>query len=46
MNNLLTRLCLMSPKRDKIPQKGTLGKSVDQDQMPHSVASDQGLYCL
>ena len=26
--------------------KGSLAKSTDPDQMPHDVASDQGLHCL
>ena len=28
------------------PERGTLANIVDPDQMPHNVASDQGLHCL
>ena len=28
------------------PKRGTLANSADPDQMPHDVASDQGLHCL
>ena len=28
------------------PVKGSQANSADPDQMPHNVASDQGLYCL
>ena len=28
------------------PLKGSLANSVDQDQTPHNVASDQGRHCL
>ena len=28
------------------PKKCTLANSADPDQMPHNVASDQGLHCL
>ena len=28
------------------PERGTLANIADPDQMPHNVASDQGLHCL
>ena len=28
------------------PIKGTMANSIDSDQMPQNVASDQGLHCL
>ena len=39
-------LQLSSPILTWKPVKGSQANSADPDQMPHNVASDQGLHCL
>ena len=36
----------VNPFKPRDPIKGTLANSVDQDQTPQNVVSDQGLHCL
>ena len=37
---------LLNPLYTGHPERGTLANIADPDQMPHNVASDQGLHCL